>query len=96
MDHWRRTLLPEHFTEVEYETLVTDPEGEARRLVSFIGLEWDEACLAPERNHRVVQTESVWQVRQSVYKTSVDRWRCYQPWLGELGDLLPASSRAAS
>ena len=88
MEHWRRVLPPERFTEVQYETLVADREAESRRLISFLGLEWDDACLAPERNARAVKTASIWQVRQPVYKTSVERWRRYEPWLGELRELL--------
>ena len=49
MEHWRRVLPPDHFTEVQYETLVAEREVETRRLVAFCGLEWDDACLAPER-----------------------------------------------
>jgi len=56
--------------------------------VAFCGLEWDDACLAPERNQRVVNTASRWQARQPVYTTSVERWRRYEPWLGELRELM--------
>jgi tetratricopeptide (TPR) repeat protein len=91
MDHWRRALPGDRFTEVEYETLVADREAETRRLIAFCGLNWDDACLAPERNGRVVKTSSLWQARQPVYETSVERWRRYEPWLGELRELMPAS-----
>lgn len=94
MEHWRRTLPPDRFTEVQYETLIADREAETRRLIAFLGLEWDEACLAPERNTRAVKTASIWQVRQPVYKTSVERWRRYEPWLGELRELLPKGEAA--
>ena len=96
MDHWRRVLPADRFTEVDYETLVEDREAETRRLIAFCGLDWDAACLAPERNKRAVKTASVWQARQPVYKTSVERWRRYEPWLGELRDLLPAAEAGAS
>ena len=96
MDHWRRVLPPDRFTEVDYETLVADREAETRRLVAFIGLDWDDACLAPERKRRAVKTASVWQARQPVYKTSVERWRRYEPWLGELRELLPEPASAGS
>jgi tetratricopeptide (TPR) repeat protein len=96
MDHWRRVLPSDRFTEVQYETLVADREAETRRLIAFLGLEWDEACLAPERNTRVVQTASVWQARQPVYASSVERWRRYEPWLGELRELLPEARATAS
>ena len=93
MDHWRSVLPPERFAEVDYETLIADREAETRRLVDFIGLEWDDACMTPERNRRSVKTASAWQARQPVYKTSVERWRRYEPWLGELRELMPAGAR---
>jgi tetratricopeptide (TPR) repeat protein len=96
MDHWRRALPADRFTEAVYETLVADREVETRRLIAFCGLDWDDACLAPERNSRVVKTPSLWQVRQPVYNTSVERWRRYEPWLGELCELLPAAEAERS
>jgi tetratricopeptide (TPR) repeat protein len=89
MEHWRRVLPPERFTEVEYEALVSDRDAETRRLVAFCGLEWDDACLAPQRNERALKTASLWQARQPVYTTSVNRWRRFEPWLGELQELMP-------
>ena len=86
----------ERFTEVDYETLVAEPEAESRRLIDFLGLPWDDACLAPENNVRSVKTASVWQARQPVYKTSVERWRRYEPWLGELRELLSEPDAAPS
>ena len=91
MDHWRRVLPSDRFIEVEYEALIANPEAETRRLIAFCGLDWEDACLAPERNERAVKTWSMWQARQPVYKTSLERWRRYEPWLGELRELLPAS-----
>jgi tetratricopeptide (TPR) repeat protein len=88
MDHWRRALPADRFTEVEYERLIADRAAETRRLVAFCGLEWDDACLTPERNGRAVKTASLWQARQPVYETSIDRWRRYEPWLGELRELM--------
>jgi tetratricopeptide (TPR) repeat protein len=96
MEHWRRALPADRFTEVQYETLIADREAETRRLIDFCGLDWDEACLAPERNRRTVNTASVWQARQPVYATSVERWRRYEPYLGELRTLLPAAEAEAS
>ncbi|MGH7189077.1 MAG: tetratricopeptide repeat-containing sulfotransferase family protein [Acetobacteraceae bacterium] len=94
MEHWRAIVPPECLLEIHYEALVTDREEMTRTLIAFAGLAWDEACLNPERNDRVVQTASTWQARQPVYRTSVERWRHYEPWLGELRELLPASSAA--
>jgi hypothetical protein len=88
MAHWRKVLPPDHCIDVEYETLVADPAPITRRLVAACGLEWNDACLAPNRNRRAIATASLWQARQPIYNTSVERWRRYQPWLGELRELL--------
>lgn len=90
MTHWRRVLPPDRFTEVDYETLIANREQETRRLLDFCGLPWNEACLHPEENRKIVRTASVWQARQPVYKGSMERWRRYEPWLGELRDLQAA------
>lgn len=89
MDHWRAVLPPESLLEVDYEEATSAPEAVARRLVEFCGLEWSGACLEPERNPDAVRTANRWQARQPVYRTSVERWRHYAPWLGELRELLP-------
>jgi hypothetical protein len=88
MDHWRLVIPRDRLLEVDYESVVADPETAARRLVSFVGLEWDAACLRPEQNQDAVMTASVWQARQPVYRGSVERWRRYEPWIGELRELL--------
>ena len=83
-------MLPaDRFIEVDYEALVTEPEAETRRLITRCGLEWDDACLAPQRNTRRITTASVWQARQPIYRSSVERWQRYEPWLGELRLLQP-------
>lgn len=89
MAHWREALPLDRFVEVDYETLVADLEPQARRLIAACGLEWNDACLAPDRNTRRIETASLWQARQPIYRTSVERWRRYQPWLGELLELAP-------
>ncbi len=91
MAHWRKVLPPDRFIEVDYEQLVTDPEPLTRRLVATCGLDWHDACLAPQRNQRRITTASVWQARQPIYRTSVERWKRYEPWLGELRQLLPVA-----
>ena len=91
--HWRSVLPPARFIEVEYESLTEAPEPEIRRLVAACGLVWSDACLEPERNSRSVKTPSRWQTRQPIYRTGVQRWRRYQPWLGALGALVEDSDR---
>jgi len=87
-DHWRQVLQPDRFVEVEYEALTAEPEPQIRRLLQTCGLAWDDACLHPERNTRVVKTASRWQARQKIYRGAVERWRRYEPWLGDLRPLL--------
>ena len=96
MDHWRTALPSDRFLEVHYEDLIADREAVTRQLVAFSGLEWCDSCLRPERNNRAVITASLWQARQPVYATSVERWRHYEPWLGELRRLLPADRAGGS
>ncbi len=88
MEFWRSALPTSRFLEIDYEQVVTKPEPTARQLVAFCGLDWDDACLRPEENSRIVNTPSIWQVRQPLYKTSMDRWRKFEPWLGEFRELL--------
>jgi len=92
MAHWRQVLPPDRFFEVDYEELIANREDVTRRLIAFIGLEWDDSCLRPESNRRPVRTASMWQARQPVYHNSVERWRRYEPWLGKLRILLPEST----
>jgi hypothetical protein len=81
--HWR-LVLPMPMLELSYEALVDDLEGESRRLIDFIGLEWDPACLAFHTTERPVLTASLWQVRQPLYASSVGRWQNYRQHLGPL------------
>ena len=83
--HWLK-VLPLPVLEVRYEDLVANLEAESRRLIEFLGLGWDPACLAFHETERPVLTASVWQVRQPLYSRSVGRWRHYREHLGPLLD----------
>jgi tetratricopeptide (TPR) repeat protein len=83
MAHWREVLpLPIH--DCVYEDTVEDLEGSARGLIAFLGLDWDPTCLDYHRQERQVRTPSQWQVRQPVYRSSVEAWRRYEQQLGPL------------
>jgi len=84
MAHWRSTLPQDRFLEVLYEDVVDDLETQARRLVGFCGLEWDDACLRFHQTSRQVRTASVNQVRRPLYRSSVARWKAYERHLGPL------------
>ena len=89
MAHWRRVLPQSAMIEVQYETLVDNLETEAKRIVDYCGLEWDEACLSFHKTKRPVRTASVIQVRQPIYNSSIGRW---QPYEKELQPFLRALS----
>ena len=74
-DYWRSVLPASHFLEVDYEAVVDDIESEARRMLEFLELPWDPACLEFYRVERPVRTASVNQVRQPIYRSSSGRWR---------------------
>jgi tetratricopeptide (TPR) repeat protein len=88
IDHWRSVLPADRFLEVDYEDLTRAPEPVIRRIIAACGLAWHDACLRPESNPRAVKTPSKWQTRQPIYRTSVERWRRYEPWLGPLRALV--------
>ncbi len=77
MEHWRAVLPAGRMLEVDYEDTVADLEGQARRMVDFIGLQWDDSCLRFHATERAVVTPSRAQVRQSIYGSSVGRWKKY-------------------
>jgi hypothetical protein len=91
MAHWRGLLPPERFLEVRYENVTGDLEGQARRLIDFCGLAWDDACLAFHQTRRPVRTASVDQVRRPLYRSSVARWKLYEAQLAPLLETLGLS-----
>ena len=88
MEHWRRILPPGFMLEVRYEDVVSNLEGEARRIVDHCGLEWDTNCLSFYNSERPVRTASAAQVRRPIYRSSVGRWRAYEHLLGPLIEAL--------
>lgn len=84
MAHWRAMLPPGRLLEVDYEELVDDQEAVSRRLIAHADLDWDDACLAFDRNSRPTLTASAAQVRQPIYRTSVGLWRRYERELAPL------------
>jgi tetratricopeptide (TPR) repeat protein len=89
MDYWRGKLPPATFMEVCYEELVSDPGATVSRILDFCELPWEEGCLHPEKNRAAIHTPSNWQARQPIYRSSVNRWQSFEPWLGELAALVP-------
>ncbi len=70
------------------EQLIARPEHEIRRLLDYVGVPFDAACLDFHSNPRAVRTPSADQVRRPVNSDGVDLWRAYEPWLGPLKQAL--------
>lgn len=83
MHHWHQ-LFPGEIFEIHYEEVVDDLESSARRLLDYLGVEWEPQVLNFNELERPVKTASVWQVRQPIYKTSKAKWEHYQAYLAPL------------
>ena len=96
MDHWR-AVLPGRVLTVQYEDLVFDLEGQARRLLDHCQLPWQDACLRFHETQRPIRTASSEQVRQPLHARSIHFWRHYEAHLGPLIEVLaPILPRYAS
>ena len=87
MDHWD-AVLPGKVLKVQYEDVVGDVEGQVRRLLDYLGLPFEEACINFHETERAVRTASSEQVRQPIFKSGVDQWENFSPWLDPLRDVL--------
>ncbi len=87
VEHWKSLPCIE-WLDFPYESVIEDTEGQARRLIEYVGLEWEPNCLRFHETKRQVRTASLSQVREPIYKTSVAKWRHYEsemaPFLDEL------------
>lgn len=73
---------------VIYESMVADTRGEVERVLAYLGLPFEEDCLAFYRNDRAVRTASSEQVRTPIFNDAVAHWRNYEPWLEPLVEAL--------
>lgn len=99
MEHWDRAL-PGRVLRVHYEHVVADLEGQVRRILDFLGLPFEAACLEFHRTERPVRTPSAEQVRRPIYRGGVGHWRNFASRLGvleeRLADLVEAYPDAAA
>ena len=84
MDHWRTVIGAGLIIDIDYENLVKNQEEESRRLVKFIGLDWDDSCMDFYRKKRRVNTVSNLQVKKPMYSSSIGRWKHYEKYLQTL------------
>ncbi|SHN60459.1 tetratricopeptide repeat-containing sulfotransferase family protein [Erythrobacter sanguineus] len=95
MAHWD-AVLPGKVLRVTHEDVLDDLEGQTRRMLNFLGLPFEAACLDFHKTDRAVRTASSEQVRQPINRKGQDAWKPFEPWLGELkaalGELAPAEA----
>lgn len=84
MAHWRSVLPPDAMLDVAYEDVVDDLEGQARRMIDYCGLPWDDRCLGFHKTVRPVKTASAVQVRKPLFRSSLQRWRRFEAPIGPL------------
>ena len=90
MQHWH-DVMPGAVLDVHYEDLVTDTDAQARRVLAWCGLDWQEAVLRPADNQAPSTTASAAQVRDPVYTSSLQKWRRYEAGLKPLVERLDLS-----
>lgn len=94
MDHWD-TVLPGKVLRVRHEDVLDDLEGQTRRMLDYLGLPFEEACLDFHKTARAVRTASSEQVRQPINRKGQGAWKPFEPWLDELtaalGDCAPVA-----
>ena len=93
MNHWEEAL-PGFVLRVQHEDVVDDLETQVRRILEFCGLDFEDSCLEFYKTARSVRTPSSEQVRQPIYRSGLDYWRNYEPWLGPLKEALGPDVRA--
>jgi hypothetical protein len=77
-------VFPTQILRVQHEDIVNDTEAQIRRLLDFCGLPFEQACIDFHKNKRAVKTPSAQQVRQPIYKTGLEQWTNFKPYLAEL------------
>ena len=91
MDHWD-TVLPGKILRVDYEEVVADTPAQVARILDYLELPFEQACVEFHKTKRAVRTASSEQVRQSINKKGLDQWKAFQPWLNPLKDALGDSA----
>jgi len=87
-----QSRYPDNFLIVNYETLVNNPEVEAKKIISHCSLEWQSTCLNIESNNTPVATASAVQIREPIHNRSVGHWKNYEKHLAEVKLMLDHAS----
>ena len=87
MDHWDE-VLPGKILRVQYEDVVADTEAQVRRILDYLELPFEQACVDFHKTKRSVRTASSEQVRQPIFRSGLEQWRNFEPWLDPLKQAL--------
>jgi hypothetical protein len=87
MEHWD-SVLPGRVLRVQHEDVIEDLEGSVRRMLDFLGMPFEDACVDFHKTERRVHTASSEQVRRPINREGLDQWRNFSPWLGPLREAL--------
>lgn len=83
MRHWHE-VTDIQMLDIRYESLVDDLEGTVRKMIEFLGLTWDDACLSFHESKHSITTASFDQASRPIYERSKGRWRHYEKHLEPL------------
>ena len=79
---WEKSF-GERIYQLDYELLTVNQEKETQRLLKHLNLTWEQRCLEPHKNKRIVKTSSNFQVTGKVYKGSSKKWQKFKPFLND-------------
>jgi tetratricopeptide (TPR) repeat protein len=94
MDHWDEVLPQGRILRVRHEDVLADLEGQVRRMLDYLELPFEQACLEFHKTERAVRTASSEQVRRPLNTSGVEQWKPFEPWLGPLKEALGSLTEA--
>jgi len=87
MNFWLN-LFPDSIYEVNYERLINNPKDEINKMINFCGLNWEDDCMQFHNNKTPIKTMSTAQARKPIYKSSVNSFEKFSPFLTDLNKLI--------
>ena len=88
MSHWK-SALPGFIYEIKYEKIVQNPKFEIKKILKYLNLSWNKKCLEFYKEKRSVKTASDTQVRKKIYKSSINSWKNFEPYMKDFFNNLP-------
>jgi len=79
--------------DLNYDSLVSNPNKEIKSLINWLGWKWDDTYLAPHLNPRSVSTASNVQVRSPINSKSIGGWKNYKDMLKPAIEILTQTDK---